>query len=503
MKIKKFLSVLLAVTVAVGMLAFSASASAVKDTNKDVTLTIYALETQDGSDVTVDTAVTGEQITISGKSPIQGAVFNLYRVAEGETSTDIPAGGTPVVTDATAADGSVTVTIPAAEQGRYLVVEANSPEGTSGSTVPFLVDLPMTDPSGTDFLYDVYVYPKQLVKQSDEPTPPEPVPPEYPEPKVSKLVSGDEGKTYGQEANIDALNGKKAYWKIISEIPENIADFEIYQVGDILDNRLVSPSASEVKASINGKELPSSSYKVTVSGQTVNVDFDVAVLSQYKNKNVDVIFPTAINVKAEKSVGVRIENIATLTYSKISGGNIDNSDTDITPNPSDTDSEPNPSDTDTDNVPRKTTTTIATNTVEVWTGSIEGFKHDKENKALSGAEFTLYSDKACKNVVGKSTSDKNGVFSFVGLKDGTYYLKETKVPDGYQANNTILEIKIDGKTEPVTAVDVLNIPKTSLPLTGGAGTVGISLIGIGIALAGVMIVAVTLKAYRKSRYAAA
>ena len=262
----------------------------------------------------------------------------------------------------------------------------------------------------------------------------------------------------------------------------NVGDFDIYEIGDLLDNRLIPPAANEVKASVEGKELPSDKYTVTVKGQNITVNFDVQTLALYKNKGVDVIFPTAIDVKAKNAIGVKIDNFATLTYTRFTkGGKDDDTDTDIV----------------------KTKTTISTNIVRVWTGAIEGFKHDKDKKPLSGAEFTLYEDKDCKTVVGKSTSDKNGIFTFTGLKDKTYYMKETKAPDGYQENNNVIEIKIDGKTEPLKKIDVLNIPKTNLPLTGGAGTIGISLIGIGIALAGVVIVILTLKVYKKTRIAAA
>ncbi len=496
MKIKKFLSVLLIVMVAVGVFALPAAA-AVKDTTRDVSLTIYALEAKDGSEVTVDVNVTGEKAVLADVKPIKGAVFELYKVADDETSTLIPLEDANVVTDPTGEDGSVKVVIPGIDQGRYLVVEESAPENVTGTTIPFLIDLPLRNPDGTDYLYDVYVYPKQLQKASPVPVTPEE---DLPDPKVSKLVSGDDGKTWGEEANIEAFSGKKAYWKVTGEIPNTVGEFDIYEIGDILDNRLIPPTKSEVKASIDGKELPESTYTVSIKNQTIAVNFDVKTLAKYTDKKVDVIFPTAIDVKAKNAIGIKIENIATLTFSKLSGS-IPHTDSDTdTIIDTDIDTEV---DTDTSTEIIKKKSTISTNIVRVWTGSIEGFKHDKDNKPISGAEFTLYTDKDCKKSIGKSTSDKNGIFTFTGLKDGTYYMKETKTPDGYQENNNVIKIEIDGKTDPVNKVDVLNIPKSNLPLTGGAGTVGISLIGIGIALAGVVIVILTIKAYNKSRYAAA
>jgi len=479
MKTKRILGVLLTMLLALGVFALPAGA-AVKDTTKDVTLTIYALEASDGSEVTVDASVTGEEITITDRKPVEGASFLLYRVADDETSTAVPEGVTPIVTDKTGADGRVSVVVPAENQGRYLVVEGTMPVNAQGTTVPFLVDLPMTNPEGTDYLYEVFVYPKQVIDEveiidTDSDT-------DIPEPGIIKEVSGDNGETYGDEANIDSYHGQKAYWRITAEIPANVSDMEIFNIKDVLDNRLIPPQVSEVEVKNEGKDIPKSSYTVDVSGQTILVKFNPASLASYKT--VQVIFPTAIDVTKPGAVGTRIENMASLTYTVVSADN--NSDLDT--------------DTETETT---TTETIITTTVEVWTGSIEGFKHDKDNKALSGAEFTLYSDKECKNVVAKTTSGKDGHFYFTGLEDGTYYLKETKAPDGYQANNNVLEIKVDGKTKPVVAVDVLNVPKTDLPLTGGAGVIGISLIGAAIVLTGVFIIVLAFKKYRKTGFSAA
>lgn len=55
------------------------------------------------------------------------------------------------------------------------------------------------------------------------------------------------------------------------------------------------------------------------------------------------------------------------------------------------------------------------------------------NFALQGAEFTLYSDAACKTVVSKATTNSNGDLTFKDLIVGkTYYMKETDAPKGYR-----------------------------------------------------------------------
>ena len=64
---------------------------------------------------------------------------------------------------------------------------------------------------------------------------------------------------------------------------------------------------------------------------------------------------------------------------------------------------------------------------------------ENESLKLSGAEFSLFNDSSCSDpftlasVPVKATSDKNGVVSFKNIPHGTYYMKETVYPEGYQA----------------------------------------------------------------------
>ncbi|NCC43463.1 MAG: Cna B-type domain-containing protein, partial [Clostridia bacterium] len=52
-------------------------------------------------------------------------------------------------------------------------------------------------------------------------------------------------------------------------------------------------------------------------------------------------------------------------------------------------------------------------------------------RPLAGAEFTAYSDKECSTLVTKETSNLNGRVTFKGLAAGTYWIKETSIPDGH------------------------------------------------------------------------
>lgn len=191
-------------------------------------------------------------------------------------------------------------------------------------------------------------------------------------------------------------------------------------------------------------------------------------------------------------------------------------------------------------------------TVVCFTYKINGLKVNDHDLKLENAKFRLYSDKACKNEVFVKKSDKGyivinrdsatngvpadavemvsdekGVFTIIGLDQGTYWLKETGAPDGYRPLLDPIEVQItptftndrnsyvkgDGATDKTlqrldaTAgikefwsgafnedtltldtnvadgslnVTVVNKVGSKLPVTGSAAT--ISLIGIGSAL---------------------
>ena len=153
----------------------------------------------------------------------------------------------------------------------------------------------------------------------------------------------------------------------------------------------------------------------------------------------------------------------------------------------------------------------------------------EEKKPLTGAEFTLF-----KKVNGKdepvevkkvlSTNAEGTKFEFKGLDDGTYVLRETKTPDGYNsiedqtftisakhdensddpkltaltgdpASGSIIENFGVTLEEGELSTDVINNKGSVLPSTGGAGRVAIYVIGAILVLGG-GIVLVTKKRVR-------
>ena len=160
--------------------------------------------------------------------------------------------------------------------------------------------------------------------------------------------------------------------------------------------------------------------------------------------------------------------------------------------------------------------------VYVYTYQLSNTKYRdevNENNKLEGAGFRLYSDEACNaedeiklkmnddgtysrdfSTEGKGVemlSNKDGQFNVKGLDAGTYYLKETKAPDGYSACKVIpVTIKADhSRNDQVNLEgsnltnDIVNIKAggITLPSTGGIGTTIFYVVGGGLMVAAIVL----------------
>jgi hypothetical protein len=164
-----------------------------------------------------------------------------------------------------------------------------------------------------------------------------------------------------------------------------------------------------------------------------------------------------------------------------------------------------------------------------------GFKFTKvgvegDRSGLAGAEFTVYSDEnftrvltdANGKVVRANSSEKGGLVDFSNFKldAGTYYLKETKVPDGYWSGSaaklkvTMTNVNGQVKLESITVRSDLNSVLlsnsekygyvyrniksiTQLPLTGAMGMAILGVVAV-LCIGGASIIIVRARKTKRS-----
>ncbi len=116
-----------------------------------------------------------------GATPLQGAGFTIYKVADVNDLTkyykanpeSLPSVDEYLI-DGKINDSKVLEKIPEAKTdkdgiakfnnlalGFYVVVETTTPDKVTTPVEPFIVSVPMTTKDGDNWLYDVHVYPKK------------------------------------------------------------------------------------------------------------------------------------------------------------------------------------------------------------------------------------------------------------------------------------------------------------------------------------------------------
>ena len=150
--------------------------------------------------------------------------------------------------------------------------------------------------------------------------------------------------------------------------------------------------------------------------------------------------------------------------------------------------------------------------------SFDLVKTDGDGKLLDGAEFVLYTDANCTDSISLVAADgvytkaastdtntvttitvTNGKVTVKGLATGTYYLKETAHPAGYNLLETPQEVTVGTADNTATVngdayvsggVQVINNAGSILPSTGGVGTTIFYVVGAVLVIAcGVLLIA--------------
>ena len=106
-------------------------------------------------------------------------------------------------------------------------------------------------------------------------------------------------------------------------------------------------------------------------------------------------------------------------------------------------------------IPHATVSSVTTDPL----GMLSFQKINTQEQGLNDAEFTIFSDAACTQQIATRNSvrrgETDGIVIFDRLRAGTYYMKETSAPVGYEESNEVWKVVAvrDGDTVTVTLKD--------------------------------------------------
>jgi len=309
----------------------------------------------------------------------------------------------------------------------------------------------------------------------------------YDAPEIDKTVN-----------DTDANIGDTVTFTLTATMPSTFEGYDKYKVifHDTMSDGLTFGSITSVV--VNGKPLANTEY--TLEPESVAQTFTVTI--------DDVLAHGAVASTVETPCKVVVEYTAVLDSDAVIG-------TDGNPNTVYLEYSNNPNaggEGETGNTPP--------DVVKVFTWEIPVFKYTGTDTPLAGAGFTLYKNDVAVNLVAAGTNGAGdliykvctktgctdhthvteivtgatGKFEIEGLEQGTYVLKETTTPAGYNtcadvtvtigANGVLTSDNLDGNV-----IAILNQSGTVLPETGGIGTTIFYALGAVLMLgAGVLLV---------------
>lgn len=419
--------------------------------------------------------------------------------------------------------------------GYYLVVDKGS-EGLTKSQ-PILVAIPQVQ--GDKWVYDISVTPKSSSTDF-----------------TKKIAEGDklvdtntknigdyvdyrlwaDVPTYSEAAYADS--GSKLVFNITDKMStqldwteESATSLKVYVI-NAAETTAIAKITENTGALIDSNYYIVEPATIGQSGQTFKLNFNRSFLETYKGKVVVVAFKAKLNKTAKigNAKGEDLSGISDVRNWKESDQNYNEKG-----NPNAADLEyTNEFDANKDSKTNHIKDNVTTFTFKLDVKKIDKVRDDDGSEiGLSGAEFTVYTDSACKNVYKNDihnsgtgcvlTTADNGEVTGTGFNAGTYYIKETKAPAGYKLYDGVITVKIDASKDKnngqytgdftykvtfgedgivqnnLTLVTVEDEKGLTLPGTGGIGTTLFTFGGIALILiAGVMFIVYTRKQKKQS-----
>jgi fimbrial isopeptide formation D2 family protein/LPXTG-motif cell wall-anchored protein len=339
--------------------------------------------------------------------------------------------------------------------------------------------------------------------------------------KENAKYTNDEGYGQGYNDVADYNIGDTVPFELIGTLPANYDSYKTYNYvfHDTKSAGLTFPETTSVKVYAGDTDI-TSNFTTTIQDNEMTVSCEnlKAVSSLTAGSKITVKYDATLNSNA--AIGLPGNpNEVYLTYSN------------------------NPNNSGSGEVGK-----TPTDKVIVFTYELDTTKEDGQDttKKLAGAEFKLYkgTDSAKSYAIvaeGKLTgwtddeakattltSGEDGLFKVAGLDDGTYYLEETKAPEGYNKLSARVEVVVKATTANgqnwvdgdathaltkldvtaagnagigdvntgVAAITIANNSGSTLPSTGGIGTKIFTFGGIALMAGAIIVFATKRKASR-------
>jgi len=306
-------------------------------------------------------------------------------------------------------------------------------------------------------------------------------------PTIDKQVQEDSTKSYGYINTADI--GQLVYYQITINVH---AGAQNYVLHDMMADGLTFKEIDRVEHVVPGTgthEADPDMYTVTTTGLADDCDFEISFTDEFyenvkANDKIIIYYHAMLNRNAViAEAGNPNEAVLTFGEPTITDGKFESN--------------------------RSTTTT--------YTYAFDLVKTDSQNVLLDGAEFKIYDAaeggneiavvlmddgvtyrRARADETGTTIIVKDGKVRIVGFDNGTYYLEETKEPQGYNKLTSRQSFTIsDSNRDAIfngdifstgSGVHVVNKTGTILPETGGFGTTMFILIGgLAVLAAGVLL----------------